>query len=458
MTQIATLLFVAGILGLFYLDWDRRAKASLAIWIPVVWLGIAMSRPVSEWFGIQTEGVVGLEEGNPFERNVYLALLTMSVLVLVTRWPSALKILKANGPILLLVVYAAASIGWSEFPAVAFKRWIKFVGDIVMVLVVLTERDHSKALERVLARLAFLIVPLSVLLIKYYPAYSRYYSRWEGAQFFRGVSADKNMLGMACLIVGIGSAWRLLRESRTTRKTRFLVAHGTILLMIFWLFRIADSMTSLACFLLGSLMLATSVTRMGQKPAFVGFVVPVALVSCILFVFFGGSLLTLIGRDPTLTGRTVLWDQVIAMNPNPFLGVGFESFWLGDRLATIWAKHWWTPNQAHNGYIETYLNLGWVGIGVVWLVILAAYRNVLTLLKRDPEAGQIRLAFFAVAIIYNCTEAAIKMLHPVWIAFLFAAITLPESAQARNLGRRAQIWVRKARPAPERKLVAVETR
>jgi exopolysaccharide production protein ExoQ len=71
--------------------------------------------------------------------------------------------------------------------------------------------------------------------------------------------------------------------------------------------------------------------------------------------------LKLLDRDPTLTGRVFIWQQAAALQPNPILGAGFESFWLGERLQKMWAIHWWHPNEAHNGYIETYLNLGIVG-------------------------------------------------------------------------------------------------
>ena len=46
--QIATLAFFAGILGLFVLNRDRTVTTSKALWIPVVWLWIAGSRPVSK--------------------------------------------------------------------------------------------------------------------------------------------------------------------------------------------------------------------------------------------------------------------------------------------------------------------------------------------------------------------------------------------------------------------------
>lgn len=97
----------------------------------------------------------------------------------------------------------------------------------------------------------------------------------------------------------------------------------------------------------------------------------------------------------------------------------------------MWSLHWWHPNQAHNGYIETYLNLGWLGIIVCACVIITGYQRAADLLKREPEAGRIRIALFVVAIIYACTEAAIKMMHPVWIVFLLTITAVPNVPEPR---------------------------
>ena len=65
-----------------------------------------------------------------------------------------------------------------------------------------------------------------------------------------------------------------------------------------------------------------------------------------------------LGEDTTLTGRTDLWEDLEKIEVNPIVGVGFESFWVGERIAPLWERYWWHPNQAHDGYYEMFLNLG----------------------------------------------------------------------------------------------------
>ena len=96
--------------------------------------------------------------------------------------------------------------------------------------------------------------------------------------------------------------------------------------------------------------------------------------------------------------------------------------WLGDRLQAIWAVHWWHPQQAHNGYIETYLNLGFIGLALMIILILNAFAKACRMLDFNFEFARFRLGFVTAFIFYNCTEAAFKATHPVWFVFYIVAI------------------------------------
>ena len=153
----------------------------------------------------------------------------------------------------------------------------------------------------------------------------------------------------------------------------------------------------------------------------------VAVSSFALFSGSGGGLLGTLGRNSTLTGRTDIWNQVLSMAQSPFLGTGFESFWLGPRLQKIWNIWWWHPNEAHNGYIEVYLNLGWVGVALLGVLLVTGYRNIMATFRTKPELAEIKLAYFFVAIIYNFTESAIRTMNPVWIVFLLSILAIPDA-------------------------------
>jgi len=143
-----------------------------------------------------------------------------------------------------------------------------------------------------------------------------------------------------------------------------------------------------------------------------------------LFFDAEGDMVKTLNRDPTLTGRTALWDELLEMNENPAFGNGFETFWMGTRIETIWRKHWWHPQEAHNGYIEVFLNLGWAGLALLILVTLTGYFRAVGALRSDLEIGGLKVMYIIVALVYSSGEAGFRLLTPVWISFLFGALAV----------------------------------
>jgi O-antigen ligase len=448
--SIATLLYAALILGLFWLDRDRGSRASPALLIPVTWLALGGSRSVSEWLYVTRPGASAeaLLEGDPVNRVVYTGLVAMGLAVLLFRGPKVLKLLQANAVIVVFLLYCALSLTWADHPDVGFKRWVKTVGDFVMVLIVVSERDPSDAIRRLFIWTGFLLIPLSMLMIKYYPDLARYYSRFEWATLYSGVTTNKNNLGAICMLFGLASASQFLAALSGRTKTgrgRRLVAHGLILVMVMWLFDLAKSTTSLMCFFTGIVLLialemrapatqmGTSAAKEMRKSRLVAeHLLANALVAFLIvvpaMVLFGGldGILRMLGKDPTLTDRTLIWELLFELAPNEWVGTGFENFWLGPRLDKIWSVYKWAPNQAHNGYVETFLNLGWIGVALVIAVLANGYRTVMTGFRRSPIGG-LMLTFFVVGVVYNFTEAALfRMMAPAWVALLLAITRVPE--------------------------------
>lgn len=443
-SYVAAIAFVFLILGLFWLDRDAKSRTSVALWVPVIWLSLAGSRQVSQWLQWAPTSGGGSDqylEGSPLDRLVYSGLVAAGLVILISRRRRVWKLLRANGPILLFFLYCAASILWSDYTDVALKRWIKASGDFIMVLVVLSDREPSAAVKRLLARAGCILIPLSVLLIKYYPALGRIYGRWDWKTYYTGVTTNKNTLGVICLLFGLASLWRFLvayRDGKDKARVRHLIAHGMILAMVLWLFTLAGSMTALCAFLMGSgLLLATSARTSARRPAVVHLLVAGMISGSAFVLFFGVSpILEALGKDSTLTDRTEIWSLLYGMVASPLIGTGFESFWLGPRLEAVWKVYSWGPNQAHNGYIEVFLNLGWIGVALLAVVIATGYMTVFSAFRKRLPLGDLMLAYFVVGVIYNFTEAALfRMMAPAWIVLLLAMIKVPEW-EAVPLGKR----------------------
>ena len=74
---VATVIYALVIAGLFWMDRDRKARVSAALWIPVVWVFLAGSRLVSEWLnpGLSLDNPDQYLEGSPLDRLVLMGLL-----------------------------------------------------------------------------------------------------------------------------------------------------------------------------------------------------------------------------------------------------------------------------------------------------------------------------------------------------------------------------------------------
>ena len=171
-SSIASLIFACGIAGLLYLDREKSPRVSMALWLPGLWIALIGSRPLSIWLGFAPPANAQLE-GSPLDAAVFAALLALAVVVLLGRRTRTRKLLVANRTILIYFLYCLISVAWSYHPDVSLKRWIKAVGDLAMVLVIATDEHPLVAIRRTVSRVGFVLLPTSLLFIKYFPALGR---------------------------------------------------------------------------------------------------------------------------------------------------------------------------------------------------------------------------------------------------------------------------------------------
>jgi O-antigen ligase len=447
--NVALWLTFAFIFFLFRRESREETSVSGALWIPLIWVLIGGSREVSQWIGLASSGPGAVEEGSPLDAVVFFLLIAAGFYVLNKRQVNLSEFAKNNLWLIIFLLYCLAAVSWSDFPFIAFKRWIKILGHPIMALIVLTEPEPKEAVRRLLKRSAYVLVPLSICFIKYYPQYGRAFSYWTGEAYNTGVSLNKNGLGCDCMIFGIFFFWNTLQafqiKNRKARRSELLLS-VSFLAMVWWLLSQSSSATSLTATLVAWFIIGLVGLPVVNKRFIGTYLVIGILVFAVLEPIFGiyASVVKSLGRDVTLTGRTDVWHEVFKLQDNPIFGVGFESFWLGKRLEILWAKFTWHPYQAHNGYIETYLNLGIVGVVLVAGQIIGTFGKIRRDLLRRFEFARFRLGFLLAIVFYNYTEAVFVTTSLVWAIFFLIAVDYPPV--------RAPLS-RSARKRPERRLV-----
>jgi exopolysaccharide production protein ExoQ len=461
---LALFLTVGFIVFLFRRDIREKPNVSGALWLPLIWFVLICSRSFSAWlniFGLHVPGAASLEQGSPVDACFYLALTTAGFRVLIKRQVRLSEVLQHNGWLIALIAYCFIAILWSDYPFISFKRWIKILGHPIMVLIVLTEPDPEEALKRLMKRCAYVVVPVSILWIKYYPQLGRAVDPWTGMAMMQGIAIGKNSLGADCLILGFFFFWHLLQTLQTERNTRRrneLRLIAGFLIGIWWLFSKAHVATATICLFIGVLTVVFVGIRSINKN-FIGTYILAALVllaAAELAFGVSGRLSEALGRGSSMSGRTVLWAGLLEVDTNPILGTGFESFWLGDRLKQLEREGTSVaagkvPNEAHNGYLETYLELGLIGVFLLIALLVATFRKIRLELFQNFEWGRYRLGFFTAVVFFNWTEAAFGTYSPICFVFYLIAMKYPRSQFAPE-----QLPVRTGRSEESREFVYAE--
>jgi len=116
----------------------------------------------------------------------------------------------------------------------------------------------------------------------------------------------------------------------------------------------------------------------------------------------------LLGRDPTLTGRTDIWAVLLqSVQKHPMLGYGYSAFWMGTagESGLVYMAIHWSFGYAHNGFLEVLLQLGILGVAAVLLMLLQAATNALVCVRNEASLGVEWLAGLVfLTLLYNIDE------------------------------------------------------
>jgi hypothetical protein len=425
--------------GFWIADTRRRPGVSPAVWCVVAWLVLLGSRPVANWFGAP-EGVgaalaagQSYDEGNPLERSIYFVLILVGVQVLVKRQPNWRELMRPNGWMLVFFLYWGLSVCWADAPLVAAKRWVKDLGHVVMALLIVTDGRPLEAMKAAFVRCAALLLPLSALLIRFVPEMGRSFHVWTGEVMYTGVTTHKNSLGVLVLVSLIFLVWDLIdrpAKSNPLTPRASTGRAGTLLLVLLGvgLLQASDSATALGCAGVGAALLAGLHWAPMRQRA--GTLACVTLLTGLLLWLTGlaGWLMEVVvvdvfGRNPTLTTRTEVWPLLLGQVDNVLLGAGFGGFWTGEQLDFIYGQL--GIIQAHNGYLETYLNGGLVGLCLLCGVLVDALLKAHHQLDQGERCALLACTVMMVAMIYNITEASFDKASSLWFAFVLTRFMLP---------------------------------
>lgn len=326
--------------------------------------------------------------------------------MIVLRRRDVVPVLLKAWPVLTLPVLTALSMYWSSASSEAFRLGLMMgltAAIAAYIAVRLTPRQVIQSIFIVGAMLVIVHVP--------------HVENFRGAMIFyeKNIYANRVMIALvAALAVAYDhdNAWPL----------RLVAAPIALAAMVLVLS--ADSATNLV-FSLGAIAALSGVwlfwSRFGAIRHFRSLVLILLATAGLLVTFIlvntpdntvTASILDALGKDATLTGRTMLWDAADRISAeNPWLGVGAGGFWQynvgqAQTLLELSFKDYGTQFSFHNSYLETQVHLGYAGlILLVLIVIWAVWQNVMGWLGRQDMVRSFFLLITGIAVTVSFTES-----------------------------------------------------
>ena len=429
---LTLILCVALVALLLYIERKGNPSTTLALWIPTFYMLILGSRPLGQWFGrtIVLFESSDFETGSPLDRYVLIILLLLTVWVLFRRKIGWASIFRDNFALILLYLYLGISILWSEQAFVSFKRWFRLIEVIPLAMVVLSEGAPLAALESIFRRCAYVLIPFSIILAKYYPHLGVGYGQWSGLLFWNGVALTKNALAHLCLVSSFFIIWAFFRDRRIiniSRTTSTTLADGLILaIAVYLLFGgpggfSATSTANFIVIIFALILLYKMKNRAEQCAAILFFAVALMWIILIFSESFVSTITSFLGRDQTFTGRTDIWAMAMRdAAQNPIMGTGFGSYFA---TANEFTKTF--GNTGHNGLLDVYVELGIVGVLILLVFLFSFFRRMRGELNQSFDWGIFGICLLIVSLLANYTESLfLKSSSYIWASMNFLAIAI----------------------------------
>lgn len=363
-------------------------------------------------------------------------------------------------PLLLIATLAlmVASIAWSAYPGASAVgvvttlvttlyavflatcfTWAQLVDALAVAMRIVLAA--SLLFEFVVA--AFARGPVLPLWVDYSdletipPAF--YWSRellFEGGRI-QGIVGNANILAFAGLLSVIAEVARAVagRGSRVGSVFWLIVGVGVVALT-------RSSTVLVAAAVVAVVVLAAWLARRGSGPRRVATtlgLIGIGIAAALAALFARGPLLQLLGRSEDLTNRLDIWAIVVDLaGQRPVAGWGWVSYWAPwvepfDDLVVIKGV---TYLQAHNAWLDVYLQLGILGLIVVGMFALTTVvRSWSFALDGPRDSALVPVALLTALLVQSLAESRL-LIEIGWALFVVIAIRTASNRWARSDGMR----------------------
>jgi O-antigen ligase len=362
----------------------------------------------------------------------------ISLFLIAQRWKYAIAICIKEKLLWVLVSLIVASILWSDLPTETFINVLPFLRVTVFGIYFATRfclRDQIKLLTWVFAIAAVLSLLFAIALPKYGVVGRGFISGMEDIVHqgrWRGIYVHKTLLG-TMMVMGM---LIFLARGVAERKNRWVMWIGFCL--CFFILQMSTTRGALAAFVITLLLVPFYRALRWKGMIAIPFFSTSLLISGIvisLLVTNAEQVLRLLGRDITLTGRTVYWPLMLEkIWERPWLGYGYQTFWIGGwkgEVADVWRylAVGNEPPHAHNGFLNLWFSVGLVGLGFFVLgFLLNYYRSITWMRTVHTIEGLVPIVYLTMTLLLNLTESFLAEANIFWIIYISVTLSTHQNA------------------------------
>ena len=324
--------------------------------------------------------------------------------------------------LLAYLLFAGASVLWAFSPEHSSIRYIQQVMMVTaIVLPVMLATRTADMMRALFVCLAFALVLNLLFVFQGSMTIASYGSKGLMNIGYQGYFGQKNELGECAAMAYLLALHEVFQRGWRRRALGAIVAAIAI-----WLVFLSQSKTAFAlasvCPLLAWLTLyMRKATR--ASPLIILLTIPLCFI--LLSGIWKSDLVERISymlyHNSTLTGRTIIWDFAKSeIASRPLFGWGYQSFWLVPGSPSLEAPGFvkMMPN-AHNGYYDTILEMGYAGLAFLLVFIGATLHAVGRVADRDPRRARLLLSLALFFILYNFFESLwMRGFLPLWVMFV----------------------------------------
>lgn len=410
----------------------KEESNSLISKLEIVFTILAITHYTADWFVLIASGGASEGDGSVYPGNLgtntalYFLTYLGAIFFLILRWKKSLYFISKDRIIITIVGIAVASITWSEEPSYTIRTVIALIGTTLFGIY-LGSRYSIQEQVRMLGWTYLFILVLSLLFIGGLPKYGIMGGVHSGA--FRGIFTHKNIFGRFLAL----SMIIFLMFRTVLPKNKAWIAQLCIGLVLILLpaVRSTTSMINTGILLIALLAYQTFRFRyILMVPAFLS-LVTLSSVLYTLYTEYSSLVFSSLGKDASLTGRTDLWIYAWDMIEKRFwLGYGWGAFWRGlDSPAgyIIRMAKWAVPNS-HNGWIDLWLELGFVGVFAYAAGLIINFIRSLWLARYSTYlSGLWPLVYLTYTLISTYTETGLVARNSIfWVLYIAISIAMAE--------------------------------